>query len=168
MRTYGQEIFRFVHATIGNEQDAADVSSEIWRDIWISLPEFAWRSSFRTWAYVVARHACARFLRHPNRRRLQALSDADLSRLEQQLRTTTWYRKDEVRDKLAALRERLDPDQRALLYLRVDQNMAWRDIASILQTAAGGPTEAALRQQFTRLKKQIRELARQERLLPEG
>lgn len=169
LKCYGQELFRFVRMTVGSDQDAADIHAEIWEDIWSGLSQFEWRSSFRTWAYALAKHACSRYLRHPNRRKLRPLSEAGLSRLEHHLRTTTWYLKDEVRDKVAALRDRLDPDERALLYLRVDRNMPWRDIAQVLRTNEDdSPTEAALRQQFTRLKKRLREMAQQERLLPDN
>lgn len=167
MNTYGQELFRFVRVTVGCEDDAGDVNSELWEEIYNSLPRFEWRASFRTWAYTLARHACARFLRHPRRDLFRPLSDADLSCLEQRLRTTNWRLKDELRDKVAALRERLAPDQRSLLYMRVDQRMSWGKICEIMKAEGGAQNEAALRQQFARLKKQLRELARAEHLLPE-
>lgn len=168
MREYGGELFRFVRASICNDQDVADVNSELWEDIWTGLPNFQWRASFRTWAYTLARHACTRHLRHPSRKKLRPLSDADLSRLENHLRTSIWYLQDGTRSKLLALRERLKPDERALIFLRVDRNMSWKEIALVMEQEGRPESEVALRKQYSRLKDQIREMAKREGLLPES
>jgi RNA polymerase sigma-70 factor (ECF subfamily) len=169
MNGYGRELYRFLHATLCNEQDAGEVSAVLWEEIWSGLPGFQWRSSFRTWAYTLARHACARFLRHPHRRRARPLSDTQVSQLEQQMRSTLWYLRDEARDKLSGLRERLDPEQRALLYLRIDRELSWREVGLVLLGGEPDPSAlAALRQQFARLKTQLRAMAREAGLLPDA
>src|SRR5205814_9424100 len=45
-------------------------------------------------------------------------------------RTQPWLRTD-VKDRFRALRESLDPDDRALLILRVDRALSWQDIARV-------------------------------------
>lgn len=168
MNAYGRELFRFLRATLGNDADAGDVSSDLWLQVWTSFPGFQWRSSFRTWAYSLARHCCARFRQSPYRRRAAPLGDTQISRLELQMRSTLWYLKDDVRDQLASLRERLDPDQRALLYLRIDQNLPWEEIAAIMLGSTADPSATAtIRQRFTRLKRQMRKMAQESGLLPD-
>ena len=45
---YGRELLGYLVATMRSEQDAGDVFSELSEDLWRGLPEFGWRSSFRT------------------------------------------------------------------------------------------------------------------------
>jgi RNA polymerase sigma-70 factor (ECF subfamily) len=168
LELYGDELYRFLVATLASETDAGDVSAELWELIWSSLPSFEWRSSFRTWAYVLGRRACLRFRRTEGARRTRRLSDTAISRIEQQLRTSVWYLRDTVRDGMSALRAQLDDDERALLYLRVDRELAWREVAALmLGGEVDAKAEAAIRRRFTRLKKRLREMAKDAGLVPE-
>ena len=76
--------------------------------------------------------------------------------------TTDAYRRTEVKDAFARLRDSLGPDERALLGLRVDRGLEWVDIARVLGAAdADVKGEAAtLRKRFERLKLRLGELAR--------
>src|SRR5258706_16459579 len=68
LRGYGPEILGFLAATHRNEADANEVFSDFCEGVWKSLPSFAWQSSFRTWAYTIARRASMRLIRAPVRR----------------------------------------------------------------------------------------------------
>ena len=64
----------------------------------------------------------------------------------------------------AEIRKQLDPDDQTLLVLRVDRDLAWRDIAIVMLGEAAVDAEvtkkaAALRKQFERVKERLRELA---------
>ena len=61
-------------------------------------------------------------------------------------------------------RRQLDEDDQTLLVLRVDRNLAWRDIALVLLGEEADPEDvtrkaATLRKQFERVKERLRELA---------
>jgi RNA polymerase sigma-70 factor (ECF subfamily) len=70
----------------------------------------------------------------------------------------------EVKDAFARIREALDPDDRALLVLRVDRAMEWNDIARVLEPDAEHEpltrVAARLRQRFQTVKDDIRARAR--------
>jgi DNA-directed RNA polymerase specialized sigma24 family protein len=68
-----------------------------------------------------------------------------------------------IKDRMAALRAELSPEDQTLLTLRVDRDLPWGDVADILDEA-----EPALRKRFERLKLRLRELARTHGLLPGG
>src|SRR4051812_20746183 len=77
IQAYGPEILGYLFAVTREEQVAADVFSGFLEDVWRGLPGFAWRSSFRTWAYAVARNALLRQFRDGARgRRHVRLSEA--------------------------------------------------------------------------------------------
>jgi len=85
--------------------------------------------------------------------------------------TGPWLRS-EVKSEFAQLCEMLDPEDRMILILRVDRQMQWQDVARVMSDAEGPLTShqlkkkaTALRQQFQRAKKQLREMAHARGLL---
>lgn len=175
VRGYGPEILGYLTAVAGTESDASEAFSMFCEDMWKGLPQFRWASSFRTWAYTLARHALHRYRRDPKRRpgRNVAISDAPgVYEVAEQVRTTTMvHLRTEIKDEFARLRAELDEDDRTLLILRVDRNMSWNEIAGILgdEPDAGDHavrrTAATLRKRFERAKDRLRKLAKERGLL---
>jgi RNA polymerase sigma-70 factor (ECF subfamily) len=175
VRTYGSELLGFLASLTPSLDDADDVFSTFLEDLWRGLPGFVGASSLRTWAYTLARNALHRWGRDQQRRAhkhvpLSALPD--LSALAQQVRTTTLiHLRSEVKDQMAALRDRLEPDDRMLLVLRVSRAMSWRDVAAVLSGEENPPAPeldrrvVALRKQYERVLARLRALAREEGLI---
>src|SRR6185503_15415067 len=65
METYGSELYGFLVNLMSNDTAASDVFSQLAEDLWAGLPKFKFKSSTRTWLYVLARHAAARYRRTP-------------------------------------------------------------------------------------------------------
>jgi RNA polymerase sigma-70 factor, ECF subfamily len=150
LESYGSELYGFLVSYLGNESDAAEVFSQVGEDLWRGLPKFALGCSMRTWLYVLARNASARFRRSPwNRRTGESHIDAliELART----RTQPWMRT-EVKDRFRALRDALDPDDRSLLVLRVDRKLSWEEIARVT-LGIEAPDTVALTRETVRLRK---------------
>ena len=157
MEAYGSEIYGFLVNLMSNETAASDVFSQFAEDLWSGLPKFKFKSSARTWLYVLARHAGARYRRTPwnkkDRRggdsRIQSLADVARSR------TQPWQRT-EIKDKFSALRESLEPDDRILLTLRVDRDLPWDEVARVmLDEGSDDPTPETLKRECDRLRKRF-------------
>jgi RNA polymerase sigma-70 factor (ECF subfamily) len=167
IKGYGPEILGYLVATARTETDAADAFSMFCEDVWRGLPRFRFASSLRTWAYTLARHALYRLVRDPERRRAKVSpSEApELAQLAENVRTSTlMHLRTEIKDKVAALREQLDEEDRTILILRVDRKLAWQDIARVLADeditdADATKRSAALRKRFERIKERLRKLA---------
>jgi RNA polymerase sigma-70 factor, ECF subfamily len=167
VRGFGPEVLGYLVAMSKSETDANDAFSLFCEDIWRGLPRFRWASSFRTWAYTLARHALFRLSRDPERRHPKvAISQSpQLAELAVQVRTTTMLAmRTEAKSKIAELREQLDPDDRTLLILRIDRKLSWQDIARVMaeeELSAAEVTKAAamLRKRFERVKDRLRKLA---------
>jgi RNA polymerase sigma-70 factor (ECF subfamily) len=69
------------------------------------------------------------------------------------------------RDRLRRLRDRLDPEDRTLLVLRIDKEMSWDDIAAVLSGEGAPVTSVAVRKRFERLKSRLARMARDEGLI---
>jgi len=129
LRELGPEIFGFLTGVLG-DHDADEVFSALSIRLWRSLDGFEGRCSLRTWAYVLARHELGRFRRGARR---YAEARVPISELEDVLaaarHTTRTTMATEKRIKLTSLRDELPVEDRTLLILRVDRNLAWDDIA---------------------------------------
>jgi len=176
IKGYGPEILGYLSAMTRCEADAAEVFSTFCENLWRGLPGFRWASSFRTWSYTLARHALSRFGRDPSRRasRNLPLSEAsEVFAMAERVRSTTMvHLRTAVKNEFALLRDKLEPDDRTLLVLRVDRQMSWTDIAHVMWQEEAEATDddirrgsAALRKRFERAKDRLRRLAKEANLL---
>ena len=172
LQGYGSELQRFVVAVLQNEDAGREVFGIVSETIWKALPGFRWSSSFRTWAYCLARNACYQYRRSPAGREVPSSSplSPEVSQ-NPRSRTNPWQRTD-VKEGFRRLRERLDLEDRTLLVLRVDRQLSWPEVAQVmaegeepLSKDALHRKAAALRQQFQKVKTRLRELAVAEGLI---
>jgi RNA polymerase sigma-70 factor (ECF subfamily) len=157
---------------MGSETTASDVFSQFGEDLWAGLSKFKFKSSARTWMYVLARHAAARYRRTPwnkaDRRggesRVQSLVEVARSR------TQPWQRT-EIKDGFTVIRESLEPDDRILLTLRVDRDLPWDEVARVMLDGEDTDAETLkrecdrLRKRFQLLKTELRKRAQEAGLL---
>ena len=169
---YGPEVLGFLVATLKSKPDAEDVFAELCEDAWRGIQKFAWRCSFRTWFYTLARHATARFLRSPHRARGRCVPLSAAEEIANHVRTTTLaHLRTEVKDDFSRLRNRLDLEDQSLLILRVDRNMSWNDIAVVMSLNADlgkrdlARISARLRKRFQSIKENLRRYAIEEGIL---
>lgn len=175
LECYGPEVLGFLVATLRNEPDAEDVFSQLCEDAWRGIGKFGWRCSFRTWLYTLARHATARYLRSPHRKRGRLIPLSAAAEVAKSVRlSTVAHLRTEVKDSFSRLRDKLDPEDQALLILRVDRNLSWNDIARVMVEDAELDAEdlarisARQRKRFQTIKETLRRYAMEEGLLSHG
>lgn len=166
LRGFGPEILGFLVGMTRNESDALESFSLFCEQLWKGLPSFRWECALRTWCYTLARHAVSRNVR--GRRPVEPLSSTAVAALVDTISTATLpFIRAQQQERVAALRAELDPDERALLALRIDKDLDWRDIARVMHAdddpapAELDRTSAALRKRFERVKSKLRALAEQ-------
>jgi RNA polymerase sigma-70 factor (ECF subfamily) len=171
---FGPEVFGFLVTLLRDEHEANDVFSQACEDMWKSIDRFEGRCSMRAWLYMLARHAATRSRRSPHRRPGTHVALSEAHEVAERVRSqTSAHLRTSVKDRFAAIRDSLDEDDRALLVLRLDRRMSWREIAHTF--AAEGDSDEALRRLEVRLRKrlqhvkeEIRDRAREAGLLENG
>lgn len=164
---YGPEILSYLLAMTRDQTAADEVFSIAIEDLWSGLPGFRRESSMRTWLYRVTYNALQRYRKDPFQRRKQGLT-GHLSRVAQDVRSRTApFLRTEVKDRVARLRDQLEPDEQTLLVLRIDRQMSWRSIGAIMGSDDAPLSEATLAKRFQRLKAKLRGLAEEAGLLDE-
>jgi RNA polymerase sigma-70 factor (ECF subfamily) len=170
VEAFGPEVLGFLVTVLRNESDANEVFSQACEDLWRHMGRFDGRCTMRAWLYKLARSASSRFRRAPHRRRVVPLSG--VAEVVARVRSETLpHLRTSVKDRFAMIRDSLEEDDRALLILRIDRQLSWRDIARSFSLNDESDEslhrlEARLRQRFQRVKEEVRKRAHEAGLLP--
>ena len=140
---YEQKVYSLAYHYVGNEQDALDISQEVFLRVYRFLPQFNEDSRFSTWLYRVASNVCKDTLRKKSNKNEISLSQEneegeysydlpDLrynpeSALEQQ----------ELRLEIRESLQELSPDHREILVMRDVMGLPYEDIARSLELEEG-------------------------------
>jgi RNA polymerase sigma-70 factor, ECF subfamily len=176
IETYGPELVRFLVSVLRDQTDAAEVFAVVAEAIWRKIGAFTWERTFRVWAFAIARRASLHHRRDAARRRarVEPLSSAPIAAMVEQVRSATLsFLRTERKSRLDAIREELPPEDRALLFLRLDRRLSWNELALALCAESDAPLaeerlkreSARLRKRFQLLKDRLRERAVREGLL---
>ncbi len=159
LRGYGPEIYSLLLALHRDEDQAAEAFSAFSEHLWKGLGGFSWQCTLRTWAYTVARHASYRQLRglRHQRQHVAASRSSVAAKLVQEVRTATRsYLQTEVKDRFAAIRASLPPEDQMILVLRVDRGLEWTELARVLHGSESAELdEAAVARESARLRKRF-------------
>jgi RNA polymerase sigma-70 factor (ECF subfamily) len=169
---YGPELLRLMGSILKDPERTRDAFSDFSEVLVKDLPAFQWKSSFRTWAYQVARHLAWRHAMGSGRREVPMTRDAFTQEPQRVRSQTQPWLQTTVKERFRRLRSRLSPYEQTLLALRVDRRLSWEEVARELAPPSERLTAdelrrrvAVLRQQFQRIKARLRELAEEEHLL---
>lgn len=164
IRGLGPKVLGYLRSILRNDEDAADAFSHFAEDLWKGIGGFRGESSLKTWAYKLA-WCSAMHIRSDAWKRLgRRLETGEASQLAAEVRTKSVVRDERQRLSLERLREALSAEEQTLLFLRLDQQLEWSEVAEVL--SAGGPVveAAALRKRYERLKERLTKLAREQGL----
>jgi RNA polymerase sigma-70 factor (ECF subfamily) len=160
LREYGPKILGYLQVMLRDEADAADAFSVFAENLWKGLESWRGEASLRTWSYKLAWNAALNLRDEAWRRHGRRFRPSEASALADEIRTKTVVKVERQRAQLATLRAELNDEEQTLLVLRIDQGLAWEEIAEVLATAEARPDAAMLRKRFERLKERLSKLAR--------
>lgn len=164
IRSLGPKVLGYLRSILRDDEDAADAFSHFAEDLWRGIGGFRGESSFKTWAYKLAWCAAMHVRSDAWKRLGRRLESGEASRLADEVRTKSAVRDERQRQTLERLREALTPEEQTLLFLRLDQQLDWNEVADVL-SAGGTPVEpAALRKRYERLKERLARMARDQGL----
>lgn len=126
-----QRVFRLLLRMTRNEQDAFDLTQETYLKVFAEIDRFDGRSAIATWLYRIAVNQALQLLRRNKRSKVYA-HESGLDPVD----PTPIDRRDVQLDVGAALAD-LDPADRAMLLLRYQEGLDYREIAEIVGCAEG-------------------------------
>jgi DNA-directed RNA polymerase specialized sigma24 family protein len=160
------EIFGFLVAALGSGHVARDVYARVCDRVRREIGDFGWRCSLRTWMYAVCR---VEIRRQPRAAGTTALPPPAPT-ADHGPTPTQRCQGSTMEQAIAALRDRLDVEDRALLILSVDRGLDLPDLAitGLGEGAASGALRGEatrIRGELTRIRKELEQAAIEERLI---
>lgn len=134
-----KNVYNLCYRMAGNPDDAMDLSQETFLRAWRCLDQYQFASAFSTWLYRLCSNICIDFLRRRRRQQTVPLTFEDADGEEQTYAVPDAQPLPEeqvelklTRETLAAAMAQLLPEHRAVLQLRVVNEMSYEQIADVL------------------------------------
>ena len=154
-----KNVYNLCYRMAGNPDDAMDLSQETFLRAWRCLDQYQFASAFSTWLYRLCSNICIDFLRRRRRQQTVPLTFEDADGEEQTYAVPDAQPLPEervelklTRETLAAAMAQLLPEHRAVLQLRVVNEMSYEQIADVLDIQIG-PVKSRLSRARNQLKK---------------
>ena len=148
-----EELFTSYHSLVygiglkftGNQEDAEDITQEVFTKVWRSLRDFNYNSSLKTWIYQISLNTCIDYSRKPWKKYGQhntgsdnALDQSEQDRLpsdEESAESKLLLKETvaQVRKAITALR----PHLKAVLVLKDLEGLSYNEISSVLGLSLG-------------------------------
>ena len=139
-----KNVYNLCYRMAGNPDDAMDLSQETFLRAWRCLDQYQFASAFSTWLYRLCSNICIDFLRRRRRQQTVPLTFEDADGEEQTYAVPDVQPLPEeqvelklTRETLAAAMAQLLPEHRAVLQLRVVNELSSEQIADVLDIQIG-------------------------------
>ena len=134
--THQKNVYNLALRTVGNPEDALDMSQEAFLKAFNSLGSFRGDSKFSVWLYRLTTNLCIDFLRKNKRNQVQQLSyinsegeEQDIEISDERFSPATELDKKEFRDAVISGLDGLSPDYRKVLVLREIGGLSYEEIS---------------------------------------
>lgn len=135
---YVGPVFRFIHRYLGDEDDAKDITQDVFVNAWKHLKRFDRTKKFKTWIFTIAKNASLNLLKKKRPSLFSELEDeegnlgleetlADPAPLPEEL----FARADLVLQLSLAL-QKLHPEHRTVLLMHYQDQLTFQEIGEFL------------------------------------
>lgn len=125
-----RRVYRLMVRMVGN-QDAEDVTQQVFLQVFRKISQFAGHSKFETWLYRLAVNEALQHLRKKQRWQTQALPYEPMEQ----------HRPERERNELKELLEhalsKIEPELRSIFLLREIEELSYREIAEVIEIPEG-------------------------------
>jgi RNA polymerase sigma factor (sigma-70 family) len=164
VRLYWRKVFNVAYKFVGRQDEAEDLTQDIFLKLFKSLKTFDRRANFSTWLISVSRNLCIDHYRSMRREHDVVTHDVDVVTLARPSASDSPQAALEQRDRVALLRAALDtlaPSLRTAVMLRDIQELSYQEIAEKLGVPEG-TVKSRINRGRTELSRQIARLREQQ------
>ena len=127
MIRYERQIYRVCYRFVENREDAMDLAQDVFVKVFEHLPTFRRESTLKTWLYRIAINHC---LNHVKKHAQQFVEVTEYTGTVRPSAHTQLEDR-EQREHFRRLVRRLPPKQKAILELRINEQLSYEEIARI-------------------------------------
>ncbi len=129
-------LLNFCYRMLRNWEDAGDVFQEAFRYLHVHAPTYRPTAKFSTYLFHIARNMCIDVLRRRKRWNLQQL-DTEIDVPDDPAVAAAPLEQGEMEEKIRKAMEDLSEPYREVVHLRVIEDLAYDDIAQVLEVPVG-------------------------------
>ena len=127
MIRYERQIYRVCYRFVENRDDAMDLAQEVFIKVFEHLPTFRRESTLKTWLYRIAMNHC---INHVKKHSQEFVEVTEYTRsVPPSVHTQMEHQ--EQRDHFRRMVKYLPPKQKAILELRINEQLSYEEIARI-------------------------------------
>ncbi len=146
---YEKQVYRLVWRMLGNQQEAEDMTQEVFVQVWKSIDTFRGDSKLSTWLYRIALNLTKNRNKYLSRRLHKSHSPLDESEPDESLQGAQGRTSGEIRrpdweaignetERVVAMSlHSLDEEYREILVLRDVENLSYEEVGAITNLPAG-------------------------------
>lgn len=132
LREYSTPVYSFCERLIGNDEDAKDLTQDIFVKIWKNLEKYDDSKSLKAWVFTIARNTCYDWLRKKKNLFFSQMEDFEENILDENpLQDELFIQRENVGKVEEALKF-LSKDQLEVVTLHYTENMSFEEIAAVL------------------------------------
>lgn len=138
VRRHEKTIFNLVYRMLGDYDDAAETSQEVFLSAYRAIGQFRGEANFSTWLYRIAlNHATTRRKSAALRqKRFVAIDGTDMIDSDQ-IGPAETLEKKELRERVQRALSELEPEDATVILLRDLQDVPYEDVARVLKIPVG-------------------------------
>jgi RNA polymerase sigma-70 factor, ECF subfamily len=138
VRRHEKTIFNLVYRMLGDTEEAAEVSQEVFLSAFRATGQFRGDANFSTWLYRIAiNHASTRRKTLNSRQRKVVPIESADSLHDPEPGPLEILERQEIREKVQFALNQLEPDDAAVILLRDLQDVSYSEVAHVLQIPVG-------------------------------
>lgn len=137
---------------VKNEDEAEDLSQEVFIKVFMQLNSFRSEAKFKTWLYTIIYHTCVDYLRKKKKNTHQVISDKLSAEFEDVIEAEE-VDKESLMNALEQLLEQITPEEKLLLLLKYKEKQSLESI-----TASMNISESAAKMRLLRAKEKVNKL----------
>ena len=128
MTKHERQIYRLCYRFVRNQEDAMDLTQDVFVKAFEKLPSFRGDARFKTWLYRVAVNHCLNHVKKHSQDFVEVTDAIGRVKASADDRLLEGERRRIVR----GLMQQLPPKQRAIIEMRMNDNLSYEEIAGIL------------------------------------
>jgi RNA polymerase sigma-70 factor (ECF subfamily) len=135
VRLYQREIYNLAYRLVQDPEEAKDMAQQTFMQAYIHIREFRGQSQFRTWLFRIGINQCYNFFK--SKKKFGDPVDSQELVIVDEDNPQAGLIAREDRSRLYAALERLPVKQRAVLTLKLEQGLSYKEISEQLGGTAG-------------------------------
>lgn len=135
-------VYHIAYRMMQNEQEAKDISQEIFLKVYKNIQKFDEKSAFSTWLYRIAVNTCIDALRKRKRTESISLEEHRQQHYNEEIADSAQTPEESYLQKEKQIRvmetiQKLSPEHKAMILMRDMENMTYGEIAECLSLSLG-------------------------------